>query len=1120
MKFSFFFLLLISSFSLFAQKGITYQAVILNPEGEELPGKNNSVANLIDTDICLQFTLMNGSTIEYQEIQKTKTDHFGMVNLIIGEGEYSTGTFDNIEKVIWNNNVKSLVVALDSYALCTQFIEISNQPFTAIPFAYFSINNVANNPLIAANTATKITYDEKGLVTNGTNATTADIFESTDKNYITDAEKKNIAAIAASSTNFTTNINGNATTVTTVPILNGDLVSDGITNTIALSDVGVIPSIYGSATTVPVFEVDSKGRVIKATNIAITGTSPEGSSLAQAHILVGNSSNVAASVAVKGDITLDSTGETTINKVGGKPIVLGGNFTTSGGFDTELVSTASTRLQLPPAGTLATLDEPEILTRKTFVAPNIGTPNSGSAINLTNIPVQSAVGLLPSSNGGTGINNNGKTIELGGNLKTLGAFETVLSLTGPTEITLPVTGTLATLEGFETLTNKSLVDTYLGTPVSGNAINLTQIPLKNSEGILSGTNGGTGINNGLYTLTLGGDLRTSGTFSSTLRSVDTTDITLPVKGTLATLDEAEELKNKTLIHPILKQPDLGDATGASLIVTGQLSSIVAQGVAPLVVNSTTPVANLSIGGNAATVTTNANLVGDVTSLGNTTSIGLLKVTNSMLAGGIDLPNKVSGVLAIANGGTGSTIQNFVDLSSVQTVAGIKTFSSQLSSTVATGTAPLVVTSTTPVANLSIGGNAATVTTNAPLTGAITSDTSNIASLGSFTSSNLATALTDETGTGSAVLSTAPTLVNPILGAATATSINKLMITPSATEATLTIAQGKTLTANNTITLEGQDGSTMTFPTSNATIARTDAAQTFTGGQTFSSTIIGSVTGSSGTATSLNGGVAGSIPYQTAQNTTAFLAPGTSSNLVMLLDSNKLPSWGSVVSDISPATDLTTGTIKLAGDLGGIASGGTIIDSNKPTLGKGVVSYSKIQDVSSMKILGNTTGASSAVQEVDTTGSGGVVLSAGSTINYATLNGVSYNVNNIANVGNDADGVALETGNYSVVKNDYYLINKSILNLTIVLPTIANPPTSDFKAGRKFVIISYNGKNTNVNSHSTNQIIGFYKNSILTTTTSIKMSDSDPFSILTLFFDGSNWIIESYRKGAVSDLTTN
>lgn len=105
------------------------------------------------------------------------------------------------------------------------------------------------------------------------------------------------------------------------------------------------------------------------------------------------------------------------------------------------------------------------------------------------------------------------------------------------------------------------------------------------------------------------------------------------------------------------------------------------------------------------------------------------------------------------------------------------------------------------------------------------------------SANLATAVTDETGSGSLVFATSPTLttptfITPILGAASATSINGLVITSST--GTLTIANGKTLTVSNSLTLAGTDATTMTFPTTTATIARTDAAQTFTGVQTFSS----------------------------------------------------------------------------------------------------------------------------------------------------------------------------------------------------------------------------------------------------------------------------------------------
>ena len=57
--------------------------------------------------------------------------------------------------------------------------------------------------------------------------------------------------------------------------------------------------------------------------------------------------------------------------------------------------------------------------------------------------------------------------------------------------------------------------------------------------------------------------------------------------------------------------------------------------------------------------------------------------------------------------------------------------------------------------------------------------------------------------------TAPTLNSPTLGVATATSINGLTITPTAS-GVLTIANAKTLTASNTLTLTGTDGSSIDF----------------------------------------------------------------------------------------------------------------------------------------------------------------------------------------------------------------------------------------------------------------------------------------------------------------------
>ena len=108
-------------------------------------------------------------------------------------------------------------------------------------------------------------------------------------------------------------------------------------------------------------------------------------------------------------------------------------------------------------------------------------------------------GIVLGANGGTGVANTGKTITLGGNVTTVGAYNLGVSLSGNTTVSLPTTGTLATLTGSETLTNKTLTSPTLttptlGTPASGVATNLTGLPLTTGvTGTLPVANGGTGV---------------------------------------------------------------------------------------------------------------------------------------------------------------------------------------------------------------------------------------------------------------------------------------------------------------------------------------------------------------------------------------------------------------------------------------------------------------------------------------------------------------------------------------------------------------------------------------------------------------------------------------------------
>jgi hypothetical protein len=118
--------------------------------------------------------------------------------------------------------------------------------------------------------------------------------------------------------------------------------------------------------------------------------------------------------------------------------------------------------------------------------------------------------------------------------------------------------------------------------------------------------------------------------------------------------------------------------------------------------------------------------------------------------------------------------------------------------------------------------------------------------GSWTQTGAHTIGLTTTGNTTLTLPTTGTLatVNGALGPATATSINKVTLTAPAAGSTLTIADGKTLTANASLTLTGTDGKTLTlsntmtlaagadgqtftFPAVGSTVLTTDSAATLT-----------------------------------------------------------------------------------------------------------------------------------------------------------------------------------------------------------------------------------------------------------------------------------------------------
>ena len=161
-----------------------------------------------------------------------------------------------------------------------------------------------------------------------------------------------------------------------------------------------------------------------------------------------------------------------------------------------------------------------------------------------------------------------------------------------------------------------------------------------------------------------------------------------------------------------------------------------------------------------------------------------------------------------------------------------------------------------------------------------------------------TGVTSSTGSTAVVLSTSPTLVTPVLGVASATSINKVALTAPATGSTLTIADGKTLTASNSLTLAGTDATTMTFPASSATLAGLAITQAFTATQTFtgSTTALGAVFQDAAEVATVSATAAtGTINYDVTSQSVLYYTTDASANWTVNIRGNGTTSLNTLMA---------------------------------------------------------------------------------------------------------------------------------------------------------------------------------------------------------------------------------